>query len=394
LLTAPLNDDARRTMFAAVEKLEATLALLSELSDAEQRICYVKLEREIARRGANAPHAAQSAARAEQPRDAAPPESTATAAAAAASALAPAALAATKPTAIDPISNAPSTTEPASNETSPSAPSMIEATLSAPSTTSSIELTTPDQTSSDSTLAAPTKPGDEITIDPFAEAKKRKKRELAALEHDYLARAMDAAKGNQSLAARLVGMDRSNFKRKLEEHGLRPPGTRMTTSKKIEDAAKLTDKIVQHLARNPHGLRTYEVAEYIEQAIGNAHNLLKHLKGQNRIERHGRRYNTLWTLAGGTPEPRVETIPQAAVAVVSDAKALIDGRRLRDEMAARLRDAPKPPSKAALRRAIGRLVLSGVLESAGASTDGALYRLGPNSALYRLVPKQEASELN
>jgi hypothetical protein len=286
----------------------------------------------------------------------------------------------------DPMSSAMSSTEPTPSDPISSAPSTIEPTPN--------DATPDDPTSTALTSIEPTSTSGTVTIEPFAEAKERKEREIAALERDYYARMLAAANGNYSRAARLVGMDRSNFKRKLEEHGLRPPGTRMTTSTKIEDAAKHTDTIVELLANNPQGLRTYEVAKHIEQAIGNAHNLLKHLKGQNRIERHGKRYNTLWTLAGGTPERRIETIPQAAVAVVSDAMGPVDGRRLRDEMAALLRDAEKSPTKAALRRAIGRLVLSGVLACGGASTDGALYRLGPNAALYMLGPKREESELN
>lgn len=390
MVTAQLSDETRRILFAQVDELDAMRAAIPKMSDAELRIYYVDIEREIVRRAAN------TTAHVERPRDLD--------------------LAATEPMSSDPMSGAMSSTEPTPSDPISSAPSTIEPTPNdaTSSTPTSIEPTSTDRTSDDPTSIAPastdrmsdnptstaltsiepTSTGGPVTIDPFAEAKERKEREIAALERDYYARMLAAANGNYSRAARLAGKDRSNFKRKLEEHGLRPPGTRMTTSRKIEDAAKHTDTIVELLANNPQGLRTYQVAKHIEQAIGNAHNLLKHLKGQNRIERHGKRYNTLWTLAGGTPERRVETIPQAAVAVVSDAMGPVDGRRLRDEMAALLRDADKSPTKAALRRAIGRLVLSGVLASGGASTNGALYRLGPNAALYMLGPKREESALN
>ena len=406
LSSALLNDDTRRVIFAEVEELEAACARIVKFSDAALRICYAKLEREIVRRAANASHVAGTSTPAEQPQDlnAAATEPTSNEATAMASAPTSTALTTSEPTPTDPISRAPSMIEPKPKVSTPNAPltidpiprtSTIDQTPNVPTdptstTPTSIDPASSDRPSDDSTSTAlttePTCTNEATAIDlPFAEAKERKEREMAALERDYLARLLAAANGNVSRAARLAGKDRSNFKRRLQEHGLRPRGTLMTTSRKIEDAAKHTDTIVEILASNPQGLRTYEIAKEIKQAVGNAHNLLKLLAGQGRIARHGKRYNTLWTLADGTPVPRVETIPQAALAVVAQAMGPVDGRRLRDEMSSLLLGAGKSPSKPALRRAISRLVLSGVLACVGANEHGAMYMLGPT---------REESELN
>ncbi len=54
---------------------------------------------------------------------------------------------------------------------------------------------------------------------PLTEAKRRAS---AAYERSYLVRVMEKAKGSVSEAARLAGLDRTNFRRLLQRHGLEP----------------------------------------------------------------------------------------------------------------------------------------------------------------------------
>jgi len=54
---------------------------------------------------------------------------------------------------------------------------------------------------------------------PLTEAKRRAG---AAYERAYLIRVMEKAKGSVSEAARLSGLDRTNFRRLLQRHGLDP----------------------------------------------------------------------------------------------------------------------------------------------------------------------------
>jgi DNA-binding NtrC family response regulator len=56
---------------------------------------------------------------------------------------------------------------------------------------------------------------------PLTEAKRRA---MTKYEHDYLVRVMERAKGSVSEAARLSGLDRTNFRRLLQRHGI-DPGT-------------------------------------------------------------------------------------------------------------------------------------------------------------------------
>jgi DNA-binding NtrC family response regulator len=60
---------------------------------------------------------------------------------------------------------------------------------------------------------------DELT--PLTEAKRRAS---SAFEKRYLTRVMERAKGSVSEAARLAGLDRTNFRRLLQRHGLEPSG--------------------------------------------------------------------------------------------------------------------------------------------------------------------------
>jgi two-component system, NtrC family, response regulator HydG len=59
--------------------------------------------------------------------------------------------------------------------------------------------------------------GDDGELEPLTEAKRRA---TAAFEKRYLIASMEKAKGSVSEAARLAGLDRTNFRRLLQRHGL------------------------------------------------------------------------------------------------------------------------------------------------------------------------------
>lgn len=213
--------------------------------------------------------------------------------------------------------------------------------------------------------------------------KKAKQIATQAFERDYLSRVMMANNNSVTHAALAAGVERVNFRKLLQRNGLRPHGTKVPS--KSEHAATYTDRILRILNENTHGLRTCEIAEKIEQAINFAFGILKWLARQGRVARHGNRYNALWTLPGVEPVPRIETIPAAAIAVLSQARGPMDAKQLREEMLALLSGGRKPPSRAALLRGIGRLLSNGTLACHGANEHG---------AMYILTPKGDAAELN
>jgi DNA-binding NtrC family response regulator len=57
------------------------------------------------------------------------------------------------------------------------------------------------------------------TLEPLTEAKRRAS---SAFEKRYLMRVMEKSKGSVSEAARLAGLDRTNFRRLLQRHGIDP----------------------------------------------------------------------------------------------------------------------------------------------------------------------------
>lgn len=59
--------------------------------------------------------------------------------------------------------------------------------------------------------------GDDDQLPPLTEAKRRAS---AVFEKNYLTMAMERAKGSISEAARLAGLDRTNFRRLLQRHGI------------------------------------------------------------------------------------------------------------------------------------------------------------------------------
>jgi len=68
-----------------------------------------------------------------------------------------------------------------------------------------------------SALAVPALGGDDEQLPPLTEAKRRAS---AVFEKNYLTMAMERAKGSISEAARLAGLDRTNFRRLLQRHGI------------------------------------------------------------------------------------------------------------------------------------------------------------------------------
>jgi DNA-binding NtrC family response regulator len=58
---------------------------------------------------------------------------------------------------------------------------------------------------------------DDEQLPPLTEAKRRAS---AVFEKNYLTMAMERAKGSISEAARLAGLDRTNFRRLLQRHGI------------------------------------------------------------------------------------------------------------------------------------------------------------------------------
>lgn len=147
-------------------------------------------------------------------------------------------------------------------------------------------------------------------------------------------------------------------------------------AKKEPAKSKYTDRILEILVENSHGLRTYEIAQKTDQTLPNAFGTLKLLERQRRVERHGKRCNTLWTLPGVSPVPRIETIPAAIIDVLSKAKAPMDSRCLRDEVEKVLvQNIGKRPTDASLTSGLGRLIENGVVALHGANERGALYVL-------------------
>ncbi|HSK02914.1 MAG TPA: helix-turn-helix domain-containing protein [Kofleriaceae bacterium] len=80
----------------------------------------------------------------------------------------------------------------------------------------------PPQLTSRGRSAAPYElAGDEDVLLPLTEAKRRAS---SAYERAYLHKVMEKAKGSVSEAARLAGIDRTNFRRVLQRHSIDPAG--------------------------------------------------------------------------------------------------------------------------------------------------------------------------
>jgi hypothetical protein len=153
----------------------------------------------------------------------------------------------------------------------------------------------------------------------------------------------------------------------------RPPEV---SAKAKEGRVKWTDTIEAILRDNPQGLRTYEIATLTKQATPNAFGILQLLLRTGRVERHGERYSTLWTLPGATPEPRIETITAAIVHVLTKAAGPVDARVLHEETAKIIHQAiGKRPQDTSVRTELARLVAKGVVARRGANEHGPLFVL-------------------
>lgn len=204
---------------------------------------------------------------------------------------------------------------------------------------------------------------------------------LEAFERDYFTRVMAMAKGEMTEAARLAGIDRTNFRRMLQYAGLHPrqpsePPAPPAPPFDPDPDAKYTDQILKILNDDRRGLRTYEIADKTKQPTKNAFAILKLLEGDGRVERHGKRLNTLWTIPGVTPIERIGSIPVAVVKVLSKTAGPMDSRRLRAEVKTILANhLGKKPRDASLLRGINRLLEDGVIAQHGANEHGPMYVL-------------------
>ncbi len=147
---------------------------------------------------------------------------------------------------------------------------------------------------------------------------------------------------------------------------------------KFPSYAYLAEKFVRE---NPHGVRTMEVARAVGQPIPNAFRTLVLLHKQNRVERHGSRYNTLWTLVGGTPVARVETIDAAIMKVLNDAEgepvdALVMVTEVGKIMNETLKRKPRADS---ITTAIYKLIARDLVAKNDANEHGPMYILGPRA---------------
>ncbi len=141
---------------------------------------------------------------------------------------------------------------------------------------------------------------------------------------------------------------------------------------KYPSYAYLAEKFVRE---NPHGVRTMEVSRAIGQPIPGTFKTLDLLKEQGRVERHGKRYNTLWTLPGMKPEPRVETIDAAIVKVLRDEGGEpVDGRYLVRTVTRIVTEAQKKkPREDSITTAIYKLIAKNIIAKKGANEHGPMY---------------------
>ena len=154
------------------------------------------------------------------------------------------------------------------------------------------------------------------------------------------------------------------------------PSTAAPKAKAKKAKPRWTDVIEQFVRDNPQGLRTYEISKHTQQSDAHTYGILQLLERTERVQRHGRRYKTLWTLPGIEPKPRIETIPDAAVHVLSKQTAPIDSRKLRDEVGKLVqRNVGKKPKIDSLKTEISRLVSKGVIAHIGANEHGPMYAL-------------------
>jgi len=131
------------------------------------------------------------------------------------------------------------------------------------------------------------------------------------------------------------------------------------------------------LAANPQGLRAYEIGKKIGQnKVQNAFGTLKLLERLGYAERHGDRYNALWTVPGFTPVPRVETIAAAIVHILKAAAKPMDAWKLRDEVVKIIvQNTGKRPRLDSVTTEISSLMSKGIIDTDGLNEHGPLYVL-------------------
>lgn len=191
---------------------------------------------------------------------------------------------------------------------------------------------------------------------------------------------MDEADGCVTAAAKLAGEDRANFRRRLQRAGLRAPG-------KKKPGPKYTDQILKLLDENRDGLRASEIAKKLRLAMPNVFSLLKYLERKERIQRHGERHNTLWTLPGIEAIQRLDTIPAIIVDVLASNGVLpMDRRHLERRVEKVLRDKGRKFNATTLRTETTRLIEKGIVAFHGANEHGPMFAL--------TVPVAEGSNLN
>jgi hypothetical protein len=163
---------------------------------------------------------------------------------------------------------------------------------------------------------------------------------------------------------------RSCKKAKKNKTANAPVPNKHTT--KYPSYAYLAEKFIRE---NPYGVRTMEVSRAIGQSIPGTFKTLELLKEQGRVERHGKRYNTLWTLPGMTPEPRVETIDAAIIKVLRDAKGKpIDGLYLVQTVTKIVNEAQKKKPRAdSITTALYKLIAKNIIAKNGANEHGPMY---------------------
>lgn len=154
------------------------------------------------------------------------------------------------------------------------------------------------------------------------------------------------------------------------------PGGAAPKAKTTKAKPRWTDMIAQFIRDNPKGVRTYEISKHTRQKDAHTYGILQLLERTGRVQRHGRRYKTLWTLPGVEPTPRIETIPDAAVHVLSKQTAPMDTRKLRDEVAKLVqKNSGKKPKMDSLKTEISRLASKGIIALVGANEHGPMYVL-------------------
>jgi hypothetical protein len=200
---------------------------------------------------------------------------------------------------------------------------------------------------------------------PMVEAKRRAAEDV---ERERLARFMEQADGCVTDAAELAGMDRSNFRRRLQHLGLRVSG-------KKKPGPRYTDLILKILDENRQGLRLCEIAKRTRQAGPNAFKTLKLLEQQGRVEQHGKRSTSLWTLPGIVPVQRVESIPAIVVDVLAKDRLPMEQRLIARRVETVLRARGRKLNEATLRQEITRLIEKGIVAFHGANEHGPMFAL-------------------